>query len=341
MGLIYMTEFIHETVLHRMLVVRSIDMLCEELEGKGVKGFTEELKQRAQRHDVTKMGNLDEFLALSSIIPYKKSMENVTNTLPDFIREIPLVHSTNLVNDHHPEAQALTKKGVNGTRPTILMETVCDWNARSIQNGTNLEAFANANMGPRFGYDVKQQKRLLYLCGLLKNAGDSEKYKDILDKGVTGAFETNNPVVSILYNLNIGMYESVIETSNLILCKQGTSDEYGVLYSVSLRGSGEKIGEVAVLSNGRLSFLINKAYEDRCFEKEILAYFKKKEYYDEHSDIRYLMSLSDDKSVSIYTEEKYNKQAIDKYGNKTAFLPPIDYRDVNGIVPFTLSIKKG
>ena len=130
---------LNDTLLHRQYVMRSGTYLSKYLIYKKRDLDAVSLLLRGYVHDLSKLRNLDEFMALASIVDDIGTMSDVSHELTDRQKEAIKLHWKN--NSHHPEYY----ESSNGMSELDIMEMACDCHARSKQYNTDLLDYIRNN----------------------------------------------------------------------------------------------------------------------------------------------------------------------------------------------------
>lgn len=158
-----------DTFVHRGYVSMVCDMFAKHLDEEGFNSDAEELRARAIVHDNSKIVNIDEFRALTSIINDKSSMKDANSKLSAYKQDSIELHWKH--NRHHPEHF----ENVEDMTRIDRMEMVCDWYARAKQYGTDFLDFVQKRQEDRFHFPEAMFDEIFHYCKIVKRLDEENK----------------------------------------------------------------------------------------------------------------------------------------------------------------------
>lgn len=151
---------LHDTIIHKKLVLDSCYLLSQYLYLSNNQSLALELLKRASYHDISKFEN-DELLCLSSIPANEKAFKNPNIEMTDTEAALIQLHWKH--NSHHPEYYDNYKD----MSDLDMLEMVCDWHARSVQFKTDFLDFVKTRQENRFHFDEDQFSYIYKYCEIL------------------------------------------------------------------------------------------------------------------------------------------------------------------------------
>ena len=260
-----LSKQLNDTLIHRQYVMRSGTYLAKYLIFKRRDVDAIRLLLRCSEHDLSKLRNLDEFLALASIVDEIDSMTNISHTLTTNQRDAIKLHWQN--NSHHPEHYA----SANDMSDLDLMEMACDCHARSKQYGTDLLEFIRIQQDIRFHFDkehydlLANYARALVVMTKVDDYSTAASIKE--DAGLK--FSLYSSTLDILNNFYDENFASSYKTDNLVLKKGKNTDFATVEYTICLY-DGTEIGHISLKCNGELEYTIFEEYVNTDYLKEAM-----------------------------------------------------------------------
>ena len=127
-----LSKEINDTLIHRACVMQSGKYLSRFLIHRNRSVDAMRLIGRCSVHDMSKIQNTEEFMALASIIDEIGDMQNVSHVLS--AEQVNAIRLHWKRNSHHPEYY----ENPNDMSELDLLEMACDCHARSKQYGTDL-----------------------------------------------------------------------------------------------------------------------------------------------------------------------------------------------------------
>jgi len=259
---------LRDILIHRECQQRSAILLAEffKSHNRGLDSLS--LIKRSQVHDLSKMNNLDEFMALSSIADQINEMQDPQHILtPEQIVAISLHHKHNRHHREHFE-------NPNDMSVDDIHEMATDIHARSKQFGNkNCIDYIEAQQEIRFKFDKDHYRRLHYYGSLLDDLSEADDYKDILTKNYDIGLKFNDKIVHDLEKFNLEPFKKVFESEHLLLIQSegiDVSDFACVNYNLFLKNVNENIGFIKICCTGKMEFQINERYQNNGFAKEAL-----------------------------------------------------------------------
>ena len=157
----YMTDIekmYQDTFIHKGYVVSVCTKFSEYLKQQGLGEDADELIQRAQLHDNSKILNKDEFRTLTNIVNDKSSLTNANSQLSFFKQDSLELHWKH--NSHHPEHF----ENYDEMSRIDRLEMVCDWMARSLQYKSDLIDFVTTRQKERFRFSEEMYSEIYDYC---------------------------------------------------------------------------------------------------------------------------------------------------------------------------------
>ncbi len=265
---IKLSNLIYDTILHRQCVLRSGKYLATELYNNGEMELANQLIENCLVHDISKLEDIREFAALASIIDQKKDMQDIKHVLTDTQKSMIELHWEN--NAHHPEHY----NSPNEMPHIFLLEMACDLHARSKQWKTNPVEYLSCQQDIRYHFDNSHYTYLNDHLRMLEEAAIDDGYIDIFNTNIGLLFISQDPVVKHLENFFDTSYLSRIETERLLLDKSPKSDFSSIIYTMKQKDTEKTIGEITILCNGKIYYIIPSIYSNQNYIKEVLLKFK-------------------------------------------------------------------
>lgn len=215
-------------------------------------------------HDVSKLVNTREFMALASIVDDTKELSNVKHHLSDEQKSAISLHWEK--NSHHPEHY----DNPNDMQDIDLLEMACDCHARSKQYKTDLLSYIDYQQQERFHFSDSVFKKLRYYCEILVNLTKDDDYGCIINSYFPLNFNLRDKTLDNLDSFEGACYVETIKTERLCLEKRENPDFASVSYELHLLQDYTKIGEITILCNGEVSYKIYQNYQGNGYEREVL-----------------------------------------------------------------------
>lgn len=255
-----------DIVKHRECVRRSGIYLASYLKRKSRGADSTALILRCEVHDISKLQNLDEFMALASIVDEMSDMHNIEHTLSDRQKNAISLHWAN--NSHHPEHF----ESPNDMSELDLMEMACDCHARSKQFGnSNVCDYLRTQQEERFHFDSGHFTKLLYYGQLLDKLTLDDDYRDIIENEYNLGFNFTDRTVMLLENFKTDSYSDYLYTDRLYLRRKNDTDFATVQYEIHLKDVNTMIGLVSLRYNGDLDFKIYENYRGFGYGLEVVS----------------------------------------------------------------------
>lgn len=258
-----LSKEINDTLIHRQCVMRSGKYLAKYLIHCNRSVDAIRLIGRCQIHDMSKMTNAEEFMALASIVDTIDEMRDIYNEPNQEQLEAKRVHWKN--NSHHPEYY----DSPNDMTDLDLMEMACDLHARSKQFGTNLLDYVEAQQEIRFHFDNDHIRKLKNYCVALDTLTKADDYSEVLNPENQLHFNLRDSTLDKLEQFDDAEYPRTIKTERLYLEKID-SDFASIVYSVYCLDSHERIGEISIKFNGFIEYKIYQNYLSKGYAVEAL-----------------------------------------------------------------------
>ncbi len=257
---------LNDTMIHRQFVMRSGTYLAKYLTYKKRDIDAIRLLLRCSEHDLSKLRNLDEFLALASIVDDIGNMSDISHRLTSDQKDAIRLHWKN--NSHHPEHYA----SVNDMSELDIMEMACDCHARSKQYGTDLLEYIRIQQDLRFHFDEHHFNMLMAYARVLVVLTRKDDYSSLLSKqeDPTLKFSLNDSTFQMLNNFSEEKFANNYKTNRLVLNKVKNTDFATIVYEIYLF-DGTLIGYVSLKCNGVLDYNIFVEYRGKDYEKEAIG----------------------------------------------------------------------
>ena len=244
----------NDTMIHRQCVIRSGNYLAKYLIHRNRSVDAIRLIGRCQIHDMSKITNAEEFMALASIVDTLEDLRDVNHTQSEEQIEAKSLHWKR--NSHHPEYY----DSPNDMTDLDLMEMACDCHARSKQFGTNLMDYINAQQEIRFHFDKEHLRKLRAYCLALCELSKDDDYRAVLNPDNILNFDLKDTTLAKLEVFDESCYPESVKTDRLYLQKLDNPDFASIVYFIYLKDEHDKIGEVSVKFNGYLEYKIYQKY---------------------------------------------------------------------------------
>ena len=187
-----LSKEVQDTLTHRACVMRSGMYLASYLIRKNRSVDAIRLIGRCSVHDISKIQNTEEFMALASIIDDIDQMSDIEHVPTREQIEAKALHWKN--NSHHPEYY----ESPNDMSDLDLLEMACDCHARSRQYNSDLIAYIKIQQDLRFHFDKEHYKKLLEYCTILVHLTKNDDYSAVLNDSEPLCFNlkdsTNNHI---------------------------------------------------------------------------------------------------------------------------------------------------
>ncbi len=155
-----MKQQLVETTIHKKHVLDSCLLIAIHLMEAGNEELALALMERAATHDISKFEK-EEFELLSAIVKERESFVDPNQTMPENIRKH--VESHWRKNPHHPEYY----EELSQMTELDIIEMVCDWHARGVQNNTDLLEFVTIRQKNRFAFPDEMFRTIFNYCILI------------------------------------------------------------------------------------------------------------------------------------------------------------------------------
>lgn len=293
-----LSKEINDTLVHRQCVMRSGNYLARYLIHMNRSVDAIRLIGRCQIHDMSKITNAEEFMALASIVDTIDELKDISYSPNQEQIEAKSIHWKR--NSHHPEYY----DSPNDMTDLDLMEMACDCHARSKQFGTDLMEYINVQQELRFHFDREHLRKLKIYCTALVTMAKDDDYASVLNPDNHLSFDLKDSTLAKLETFDDSEYPNSIKTDRLHLQKEDNSDFASIVYIVYTKDEHERIGEISVKFNGYLEYKIYQSYLGNGFASEavraIIDNTKLKEL---------LLSIRKDneKGIELATELGFNR----------------------------------
>lgn len=258
-----LSKEINDTLIHRQCVIRSGNYLAKYLIRNNRSVDAIRLIGRCQIHDMSKITNADEFMALASIVDTIGDLRNIAYEPSQEQIEAKSIHWKH--NSHHPEYY----DSPNDMTDLDLMEMACDCHARSKQFGTNLMDYIDVQQNLRFHFDHDHLRKLKIYCLALVTLTKNDDYSSVLNPDSPLQFELKDSTLAKLEEFDDSVYPDVIKTDRLYLEKRD-SDFASIVYSLYSKETHDRVGEISIKFNGYVEYKIYQSYQGHGLASEAL-----------------------------------------------------------------------
>ena len=256
---IKLTHEIIDTLIHRECVQRSGLYLATELKKIQKGEQSTSLICRCQTHDVSKMNNLEEFLALASIVDNIDDLSNINYEPSPEVKKATALHQQN--NDHHWGYF----EDPNDMNTDQAIEQVVDCHARSKQFGTEGAAAYLDSQCKKVGLCSANYDRTMKYAELMDKLAVNDDYQDILTKKMDVGFNFDDRMVSCLEEFNIDNFIECITTDRLFMIKKMNTDFATICYELRLKENNTFIGYIKIKAYGEIDYKIYQNYKEQGF----------------------------------------------------------------------------
>ena len=264
-----LSKEINDTLLHRNFVLRSGQYLASYLMQHGRNLDAIQLIGRCMVHDMSKIINTEEFMALASIVDDLSELSDEGHVLSEKQRKAIELHWKN--NSHHPEYY----DNPNDMTDLDLLEMACDIHARSKQFKTDLMKYVELQQEKRYHFGKSHYKKLTYYCKILVVLTKEDDYSSIRDYFVPAELSLKDSTLEKLSAFNVSCYTDFVKTERLSLEKEGTPDFASTCYGIHLQDENHtKIGQITILATGEISYKIFENYTGNGYAQEALRKVK-------------------------------------------------------------------
>jgi len=262
-----LSKEINDTLIHRACVMRCGIYLARYLIHKNQSVDAIKLIYRCSIHDISKIQNTAEFMALASIVENIKEMGDVEHVLSDIQKKAISLHWAK--NKHHPEYY----ENPNDMADLDLMEFACDLCARSKQHGTDPLEYLEKQQDLRYHFDTEHLKKAKQYITAIKSFMIKDDFADILSDVNKLCFKLKDSTMEKLENFDESCYVECIKTDRLYLQKERDSDFASVSYGIYLRDDNTEIGTIYLKFNNYFDYKIYRDYLGNGYTKEVLTKF--------------------------------------------------------------------
>lgn len=298
-----LSKEVQDTLVHRACVMRSGEYLASYLIRKNRSVDAIRLIGRCSVHDISKIQNTEEFMALASIIDDIDQMSDIEHVPTREQIEAKALHWKN--NSHHPEYY----ESPNDMSDLDLLEMACDCHARSRQYNSDLIAYIKIQQDLRFHFDKEHYKKLLEYCTILVHLTKSDDYSAVLNDSEPLCFNLKDSTMEMLEDFDESCYTDYIKTERLYLQKEETPDFASVSYVIFLREDNTEIGYISLKFNKYMEYKIYENYLGNGYTIEALSKFIE-------------TSTMEELFISVRKDNSCMKKDIEELGFK-----PCEYSD--------------
>lgn len=262
-----LSKEMQDTLIHRACVMRSGEYLASYLVKKNRSVDAIRLLGRCSVHDISKIQNTEEFMALASIIDDIDQMSDIEHVPTPEQVEAKTLHWKH--NSHHPEYY----ESSNDMSDLDLLEMACDCHARSRQYRSDLLAYITFQQDKRFHFDKEHYRKLLEYCTILVHLTKNDDYSAVLQGNAPLCFNLKDSTMEMLEQFDEDCYIDCIKTERLYLQKEATPDFASVGYAIYLREDNTEIGYISLKFNKYMEYKIYENYLGNGYTIEALSKF--------------------------------------------------------------------
>ena len=264
-----LSKEINDTLLHRNFVLRSGQYLAAYLMQHHRNLDAIQLIGRCMVHDMSKINNTEEFMALASIVEEIGDMSDEGHVLSEQQKNAIKLHWKN--NSHHPEFY----DSPDDMTDLDLLEMACDIHARSKQFNTDLIKYLELQQEQRFHFGKTHYFKLLNYCKTLVNLTKDDDYSNIKDHFIPAELSLQDSTLLDLTKFNDSGFAESINSDRLYLEKGVTPDFASTLYEIHLNDEKHTlVGNITILATGELRYKIFENYRGNGYAKEALIKLK-------------------------------------------------------------------
>ena len=260
-----LSKEMNDTLVHRACVMRSGQYLSRFLIHRNRSVDAIRLIGRCSVHDMSKIQNTEEFMALASIVDEISDMQNVEHILSK--EQVNAIRLHWKRNSHHPEYY----DNPNDMSEMDLLEMACDCHARSKQYGTDLIEYITVQQDLRFHFDREHFRKLKAYCTALVEMTKDDDYSQLLNPDTVLCFDLRDSTMKSLERFDEVGYLDYISTDRLFLTKENNPDFASVVYSINKREDNTEVGYVSVKCNGVMEYKIYEGFRGNGFGPEALS----------------------------------------------------------------------
>lgn len=322
-----------DIIIHRECVIRTGSYLATYLKKINHGGDSISIQRRCAVHDISKLQNLEEFMALASIVDSMDGMRSPTHIQTKEEIKAKEEHWKN--NSHHPEHY----DDPNDMSDLDIMEMACDCFARNkqIYSATdlynlfyykgmseteieeNIETFQAARLieyikyqqKVRFHFDHDHLTKLLKYTKALIYEARHDDYSDIINKKYDFGFNFTDSVVQKLEDFDTSCYPNYLETKRLYMRQNTDAVDFAtVAYKIYLKDDNTKIGNITLKFDGTLDYKIFSNYLGNDYAVEALNKFIDTSNFEE---IKIKIRDNDESRLSVL--DKINFETESYYDN--------------------------
>ena len=256
---IKLTHMLIDTLKHRECVQRSGLYLATELKKIQKGADSTSLILRCQTHDLSKMNNVEEFLALASIVDNIDDLSNINYEPSPEVKKATALHQQN--NDHHWGYF----EDPNDMNTDQAIEQVVDCHARSKQFGTAGAAAYLDIQCKKMGLCKANYDRTMRYAELIDKLAANDDYQDILTQKMDVGFNFDDRMVACLEDFNIDNFTECITTDRLFMIQKMNTDFATICYELRLKENNTFIGYIKIKAYGEIDYKIYQNYKEQGF----------------------------------------------------------------------------
>jgi hypothetical protein len=264
-----LSKEINDTLLHRNFVLRSGQYLAAHLMHCNRNLDAIQLIGRCMVHDMSKIVNTEEFMALASIVDDLDELSDEGHVLSEKQRKAIELHWKN--NSHHPEYY----DSPDDMTDLDLLEMACDIHARSKQFHTDLLKYVKLQQEQRYHFGKVHYMKLHFYCKILTELTKDDDYSSIRDYFIPAELSLKDSTLEKLSAFRVGCYGDFFKSERLQFEKGDTPDFASTVYGLHLQDDhNTKIGQITILATGEISYKIFENYKGNGYAQEALKKLK-------------------------------------------------------------------
>ena len=260
-----LTNVLKDLLLHRELVQRDGMIFGTDLKEQQRGADSTSLIYRCEIHDLSKLSNLEEFIALSSIYDQINNLSNIHYVPSPEVVKATRLHQQN--NDHHWGFF----DDPNDMNTDQATEQVVDCHARSVQFGTEGAAAYLDIQCKRVGLTKANYDRTMRIAERMDQLAKGVNYDDILYKERNVGFNFDDRMVSCLENFNVENFIDCVSTNRMLMFRKPNTDFATICYELRLKENNSMIGYIKIKAYGEIDYKIYQNYKEQGFLAEGLV----------------------------------------------------------------------
>ena len=264
-----LSKEINDTLLHRNFVLRSGQYLAAYLMQHHRNLDAIQLIGRCMVHDMSKINNTEEFMALASIVEEIGDLKDEGHVLSEQQVNAIRLHWNN--NSHHPEFY----DSPDDMTDLDLLEMACDIHARSKQFKTDLIKYVELQQEQRFHFGKTHYFKLMNYCKRLVELTKDDDYSNIKDHFIPAELSLQDSTLLDLTKFDVRGFKDCIKADRLYLEKGVTPDFASTLYGIHLNDEQHTlVGNITILATGEVRYKVFENYRGNGYAREALCALK-------------------------------------------------------------------